>query len=390
MVRSHSPPKTLETQITSKMSKRTTTSNSSSRSKGSKKPRILPPSPHGPFWNGTTTDPEIIAVLVNNRDEAFHYDAETSRLDLVQDVWEFKIIPFFNVKELAMLRPTCRWCEEQWQEFLKRNTFRVPEQVPTIDEAMRIGFNLSKQKEYSKVKPLVVVLSEGEHVVDGSWTSPGSAVLQNTLGITCSNITFVGHSKDKTTVHGAFRVLNKKNVTVKSLTLTIPNGYGVWVQGEEASVEMMDVSVKKCGSRGLVADSGASVKATQCEFSENRYNGVFVFGGSKGIFTDCTIHHNGSHGVVAQDEGTLVELRGEQTEIHHSGQVGLGAGTDAIINIYIPSRSITALVHDNGEDDLGTVNGSKIQSQLSSSSLELTVIQEAPPEYEDESDEEDQ
>ena len=25
-----------------------------------------------PFWNGTTTDPEIIAVLVNNRDEAFH------------------------------------------------------------------------------------------------------------------------------------------------------------------------------------------------------------------------------------------------------------------------------------------------------------------------------
>ena len=83
-------------------------------------------------------------MLVNNRDEAFHYDAETSRLDLVQEVWEFKIIPFFNVKELAMLRPICKWCDEQWQEFLKRDTFLVPEQVPTIDEAMRIGLILSK------------------------------------------------------------------------------------------------------------------------------------------------------------------------------------------------------------------------------------------------------
>ena len=34
-----------------------------------------------PFWNGTTTDPEIIAVLKSNRDDAFHYDTETSRLD---------------------------------------------------------------------------------------------------------------------------------------------------------------------------------------------------------------------------------------------------------------------------------------------------------------------
>ena len=54
------------------MSKRTRTrTTTGASSKGSKKSRILPPSPHGPFWNGTTIDPEIIAVLVNNRDEAF-------------------------------------------------------------------------------------------------------------------------------------------------------------------------------------------------------------------------------------------------------------------------------------------------------------------------------
>ena len=57
--------------------------------KGSKKPR-----------NGTTSDPEIITVLVNRRDFAFHYDAKTPtcRLDLVQEVWEHEIIPFFNVR----------------------------------------------------------------------------------------------------------------------------------------------------------------------------------------------------------------------------------------------------------------------------------------------------
>jgi len=330
---------------------------------------------------------------VNNRDEAFHYDAETSRLNLVQEVWEHEIIPFFNVKELAMLRPTCKWCDEQWQEFLKRNTFRVPEQVPTIDEAMRIGFNLAKQKEYSKEKSLMVVLSEGEHVVEGSFTRSNGDVCENTLDITCSNISFIGQGKDKTTVHGGIVVLNKKNVTVKSLTLTNPDEnitlVGLRVQGEEASVEMMDVSVKECGSEGLIVVSGASVKATQCEFSENGWTGACVHDGSKGIFTDCTFHHNENYGVWADNVGTLVELQGEQTEIRHNSGDGLCASTNAIINIYIPTRSITALIHDNeGEEDLSTCDGGKIQSQLSSSSLELTIIHEGPPASDDE-DEED-
>jgi hypothetical protein len=135
---------------------------------------------------------------------------------------------------------------------------------------------------------------------------------------------------------------------------------------------MMGVSVKKCGHHGLFVDSGASVKATQCEFSENRYYGVFVSRGSKGIFTDCSIHHKGKDGVGAYNDGTQVELRGEQTKIHHNERFGLVAYSSAIINIYIPSRSITALVHDHTRD-LFTSSG-KIQSQLSSSSLELTVI----------------
>ena len=183
---------------------------------------------------------------------------------------------------------------------------------------------------------------------------------------------------------------NKKNVTVKSLTLTNPNGDdapqmiplpagGLVVEGEEASLEMIGVSVKECKYFGLSVLSGASVKATQCEFSENGRYGVFASGGSKGFFTDCFIHHNGNDGVFAGDGSTLVELRGEQTEIHHNGGDGLSAWENATINIYIPSQSITALVHDSRKDDLDTSDGGKIQSQLSSSSLELTVIHPVPP-----------
>ena len=222
----------------------------------------------------------------------------------------------------------------------------------------------------------MVVLSEGEHVVEGSFTDLYGNVRENTLGITCFNISFIGQSKDKTTVHGGFGVSNKKNVTVKSLTLTLPNvwiGRSLDVEGEEASVEMIGVSAKKCGDQGLFLGSGASLKATQCEFSENAGHGVQLGKGAKGIFTDCFFHHNGFSGVFASDEGTLVELRGERTEIHHNKAHGLVAGSNGTINIYIPSRPITALVHDNRNRDLFTYGG-KIQSQLSSTSLELTVI----------------
>ena len=82
-----------------------------------------------------------------------------------------------------------------------------------------------------------------------------------------------------------------------------------------------------------------------------------------------------------------MEFRGEQTEIRHNKGVGLFASINATINIHIPSRPITAFVHDNA-NDLYTYNGGKIQSQLSSSSLELTVIHggEAPEDDEDEED----
>ena len=283
---------------------------------------------------------------------------------LSSDILNYLIIPCLNVKDLALFRPTCRWCNKQWQEFLKRNTFRVPEQVRTIEEAMIVGFNLAKQKVYSKDKPLMVVLSEGEHVVKGCTNSG-----VNTLEFLCSNISFVGQGEDKTIVNGGIHVKKRKNVMLGSLTLTNPNQnkYGLLVEGSEASVEIIEVSIEKFPI-GIQVTFDASVKATKCGIHENTDCGIIVGYGSKGIFTDCTISHNVEYSVLASGEGTLVELRGEQTEIHYKG---LSACFDATIKIYIPSQSITPLVYDDGKNDFNT---GQIYSQLSSSSLVMTVI----------------
>ena len=100
------------------------------------------------YLNGTTSSVATIAVLEGNRDYARHYEASKSTLTLLPDVWAYSIVPFLHIRERAGLRPTCKWCDEQWQIFLARKQLHVPQEVPTIDEAMRIGRILSKQKIY--------------------------------------------------------------------------------------------------------------------------------------------------------------------------------------------------------------------------------------------------
>ena len=360
------------------MSKRTHPSTTTTTT--SKKPRRssrVARQKYGPCWSGTTSDTNTILVLDTRKNQASHYDAKKSRLKLLQDVWAYKIIPLLHVAELAVLRPTCTWFEQRWQDFLARNLICVPQDVPTIDQAMFFASILSEQKEFTKGGPLVVLLSEGEHVVEGSVIDSDGNTHASSLEIDCENISFVGQGSNNTTVFGQIVVVNKKNVILKNLTLTSPSGYGLAVQ--KASVEILSVSVHKCSNIGMIFAAGAFVQATQCEFSENTVAGVEMKSGAKGIFTDCTFHH-GHCGVVSEQfenvdgqQATLVELRGEKTEIYNNG-IGLCAIGDAIISMHIPSRPITAVVHDNETDDLFTHNGSKIQSQLSSSSLELTVI----------------
>ena len=338
----------------------------------SKKPRRsnrVAQQKYGPCWIGTTSDLNTTLVLDTRKNQASHYDAKKSRLNLLQDVWEYKIVPLLNVSELVVLRPTCTWFEQRWQDFLARNQICVPQDVPTIDQAMFFASILSEQKEFTKDSPLIVLLSEGEHVVKGSLKSPPRT--GRALDIPCENISFVGQGSNKTIVCGGLVVMNKKNVTLKNLTLTAPDEFGLHVHGEEALVELLDVSFQKCGESGIEIALGATVNATQCEFRENGHDGVHI-DSAIGAFTDCTFQQNGKSGVSAGLVGALVEFRGERTEIQHNNHFGLNVGPFAIIKIYIQER--LRFNHENKAGEFRMFPFARIQFQLLSSSLELTDL----------------
>ena len=135
------------------------------------------------------------------------------------------------------------------------------------------------------------------HGVKGSWASSWLGAFPNTLGITCDNISFIGQGIDKTIIRGGIAVGNKKNVSLRSLTLTMMKKKkkkkkeeereasivtGLHVEGEKSTVDISDVCVKKFGGSGVYVANGAVVKATDCEFSEIGF--VNLINGSKGFF----------------------------------------------------------------------------------------------------------
>jgi hypothetical protein len=240
---------------------------------------------------------------------------------------------------------------------------------------MRIGRILSKQKIYNKKNPLVILLSEDVHEVRSSWTSCGGTVHSNLLEVAFSNISLVGTGKKKTIIRGGIRVANKKNVTIRNLTLTNPTGNGLAVDGDKSSVEMTGVSFEKCGWSGLAARWYGMIKATRCEFVGSAYDGVIVEFGVHIFLNDCRLYQNGRCGVLVQSS-SLVELHGDQTEVHNNNSHGLAVSFHGSINLFVPSRHLSSLVHDNFLKDLkvlGRSGSGKIQSQLKPKS-ELTVI----------------
>jgi hypothetical protein len=99
----------------------------------------------------------------------------------------------------------------------------------------------------------------------------------------------------------------------------------------------------------MVVRDGATVAATQCEFMENGGRGVWCQdANTKARLNDCTMHHNGSQGLVAYAH-TVVDLHGTKTDIHSNKRHGIVAISRGKVNIHLPSQHNTN--HDNvGED----------------------------------------
>jgi pectate lyase len=133
------------------------------------------------------------------------------------------------------------------------------------------------------------------------------------LNVTCSHITFVGKGNDQTTVRGGFQVVNQQNVTFEELTITHDGGHGLRLTGSETNVDVLKCAVKECGSVGMWVREGATVTSTQCAFLENAGLGMYCGdANTKARLHDCTMHHNGGHGLYAFGDA-VVDLRGTKT-----------------------------------------------------------------------------
>ena len=60
-------------------------------------------------------------------------------------------------------------------------------------------------------------MGKGDHQITSSWTDQFDQVFATTLGITRSNITFLGKGKDITTILGGFGIHDIENITFKNM-----------------------------------------------------------------------------------------------------------------------------------------------------------------------------
>jgi hypothetical protein len=272
------------------------------------------------------------------------------------EIWDHRIIPLLGLKDLALSRHVCTFFEAYWQEKFNTNVLplRVPCDVASIDQAMRVIEILSSRREYTKASPLVVLLGKGEHEIISSWIDPEDDFqdeIETTLEITRSNITFVGTGKGSTTILGGFGIVNLENITFKNMTVTNTSDGGHGIHMSTAKVELMDVAIKRCGDTGLfmpeTTTSATTLVATRCEFANSRVGAVVHGESTSAKFNNCVFHDNSSYGISGAGNATI-HLHGEATAIHSNKFYGIGAWGSGKVLIHLSSHHNTS--YNNGED----------------------------------------
>ena len=278
------------------------------------------------------------------------------------EIWDHHIIPLLGLKDLALSRHVCTFLDAYWQEKFNTNVLplRVPHDVASIDQAMRVIEILSSRREYTKASPLVVLLGRGDHEVTSSWTDEFDDQIETTLGITRSNIMFLGTGKDTTTILGGFGINNVENITFKEMTVTNTSNSGSGIQMMIAKVELIDVAFGGCGYAGLYVQdsfSEATVVATRCEFANSRFGAVVMGSLTSATFNNCLFNENKYMGIHGSSNATI-HLHGKDTAIHSNGRHGIFAADFAKVLIHLPSHHNT--FYNNTREDRATNDGGTI------------------------------
>jgi len=278
------------------------------------------------------------------------------------EVWDHHIIPLLSLRDLALSRTVCTFFEAYWQDKFSNNVLplRVGTDVATIDDVMGVIEILSSRREYTKLNPFVVLLGKGNHQITSSWTDSYNRENQTTIGITCSNITYVGTGKDTTTILGGFAINNLENITFKNMTVTNTSGGGEGINMSNAKVELMDVVLKGCSNCALNIDnvtSETTVVATRCEFANSDYGAAVDGSLTSCTFKNCVFNDNSSNGMLLFNKATI-HLHGEATAIHSNGADGIYAMGSGKVIIHLPSHHNTS--YNNGGEDRYTKGGGTI------------------------------
>jgi hypothetical protein len=124
---------------------------------------------------------------------------------------------------------------------------------------------------------------------------------------------------------------------------------------------------------------GAAVTARQCEFMENGHYGVSCDDGNTKVrLNDCTMHHNGNNGLMA-DADAVVDLHGTKTDIHSNKKYGIFASSRAKVNIHLPSQHNTS--HDNVVRDRLQEYGASIANINADGTFTHVVVEEEDDDY---------
>ena len=106
---------------------------------------------------------------------------------------------------------------------------------------------------------------------------------------------------------------------------------------------------EECERTGMRVQDRATVTATQCGFMGNRQSGVYYDGANTKVrLNDCTMHHNGHHGLWAFR--AVVDLHGTKTVIHSNERYGIRAVyRGKVVNLHLPFQHNTS--HGNDGND---------------------------------------
>jgi len=196
----------------------------------------------------------------------------------------------------------------------------------------------------------VVELDKGEHQITSNWIDQHGDNRLTTLGITRSNITFLGKGKDKTTILGGFAIRDLQNITFKEMTVTNTSEEGCGINMSNAKVELFDVALNGCDWFALYMPSPTSetiVVATRCEFAKSNVGAVIRGGLTSAKFNNCVFHDNSNDGILGWE--STIHLHGEATAIHSNKDEGICAIHHCKVLIHLPSHHNT-FYNNTGED----------------------------------------